>query len=242
MGTKPDNNFSEKLHIRNNKFKLVSEYVNKKTDIIVCDEFGIEYKTKPNDLLRGTNPSLKSAINPNKGFELKAKVVHGDIYDYSLVVYKDSRKPVCIICKKHGEFNQKPIDHLRKSGCPKCGLDRTLTNLTTNHIGWTLEKWKRIGERKNGNPSLYIIKVFDEYESFIKIGRTYNGVNNRFKNNSWKLPYCFEVIKIIKGSYEDVFAQEIKMIKDFSKYKYLPNKNFNGRTECFNMDILNMIK
>ena len=67
MGRKADTNFLEKLNIRNGKFKLVSEYVNQKTDIIVSDELGIEYKTKPNDLLRGTNPSLKSAINPSKG-------------------------------------------------------------------------------------------------------------------------------------------------------------------------------
>ena len=126
MGRKADTNFLEKLNIRNGKFKLVSEYVNQKTDIIVSDELGIEYKTKPNDLLRGTNPSLKSAINPSKGFEIKAKIVHKDRYDYSLVNYKNSRATVCIICKKHGEFNQKPIDHLRGSGCPKCGLNNTV--------------------------------------------------------------------------------------------------------------------
>ena len=50
MGRKADTNFLEKLNIRNGKFKLVSEYVNQKTDIIVSDELGIEYKTKPNDL------------------------------------------------------------------------------------------------------------------------------------------------------------------------------------------------
>ena len=104
-----------------------------------------------------------------------------------------------------------------------------------------MEKWKRVGERKNANPVLYIIRIFDEFESFIKIGKTYNGINNRFKNNSWNLPYCFEVIKIIEGSYEDVYLQEIKMIKDLSMYKYAPCKDFNGKTECFNMDVLKIL-
>lgn len=242
MGTKADTNFLEKLNIRNGKFKLVSEYVNQKTDIIVSDELGIEYKTKPNDLLRGTNPSLKSAINPSKGFEIKAKIVHKDRYDYSLVNYKNSRATVCIICKKHGEFNQKPIDHLRGSGCPECGLNNTIKNLTHNHIGWTLEKWKKTGERNNGIPIVYIIKVFDEVECFIKIGKTYKNVDNRFTENSWKLPYCFEIIKIIDGSYDYVFLLEKTLIKDFSKYRYIPNKKFNGKTECFTIDVLKLIK
>ena len=241
MGRKPDINFLEKLAKANGKFKLVSNYVNQITDIIVSDELGIEYKTKPRDILRGINPSLRSAINPSEAFALKAKSIHGDIYDYSLVVYKNSRDLVRIICKEHGEFSQKPIDHFRKCGCPKCGINRTIANLTTNHIGWTLEKWKRVGERKNANPVLYIIRIFDEFESFIKIGKTYNGINNRFKNNSWNLPYCFEVIKIIEGSYEDVYLQEIKMIKDLSMYKYAPCKDFNGKTECFNMDVLKIL-
>ena len=63
MGRKPDVNFLEKLAKANGKFKLVSNYVNQITDIIVSDELGIEYKTKPRDILRGTNPSLRSAIN-----------------------------------------------------------------------------------------------------------------------------------------------------------------------------------
>lgn len=241
MGRKADTNFSDKLAIRNSKFKLVSNYVNQKIDIIVSDELGIEYKTKPYDLLRGINPSLKSAINPSKAFTLKAKIIHGDKYDYSLVEYKNSRNLVIIICKIHGEFRQKPIDHFRNSGCPKCGINRTIENLTTNHIGWSLEKWKRTGERKNSKPILYIIRIFDEFESFIKIGKTYNGINGRFKPNSWNLPYCFEVIKIIEGSYEDIYLQEIKMIKDLSKYKYTPIKKFNGKTECFSEDVLNFL-
>ena len=70
MGRKPDINFLEKLAKANGKFKLVSNYVNQITDIIVSDELGIEYKTKPNDILKGTNPSLRSAINPSNGFAL----------------------------------------------------------------------------------------------------------------------------------------------------------------------------
>lgn len=62
-------------------------------------------------------------------FIKKAKKTHGDRYDYSKVVYKGSQTDVIIICPKHGEFIQKPANHIRGNGCPYCakeerGLER----------------------------------------------------------------------------------------------------------------------
>ena len=52
----------------------------------------------------------------------RAKKVHGDKYDYSLVDYTNSLNKVNIICPIHGVFVQTPNDHIHaKSGCPKCG-------------------------------------------------------------------------------------------------------------------------
>lgn len=50
----------------------------------------------------------------------KAKLVHGDKYDYSLVIYEKSNLHIKIICSIHGEFNQTPNCHLSNSGCDKC--------------------------------------------------------------------------------------------------------------------------
>ena len=50
----------------------------------------------------------------------KAKKIHGDKYDYSKVEYKNSDEKVCIICSDHGEFFQRPNDHIRSNGCPLC--------------------------------------------------------------------------------------------------------------------------
>ena len=54
----------------------------------------------------------------------KAKQVHGDKYDYSHVVYVNSKTKVCIICPQHGEFLQSPKKHLSGQGCSKCGRAR----------------------------------------------------------------------------------------------------------------------
>lgn len=53
-------------------------------------------------------------------FIRRAKNVHGDKYDYSKVEYTGCDTSVCIICPEHGEFMQRPADHLRGVGCAKC--------------------------------------------------------------------------------------------------------------------------
>ena len=42
----------------------------------------------------------------------KAKKIHGNKYDYSRVEYINNKTKVCIICPEHGEFWQRPNDHL----------------------------------------------------------------------------------------------------------------------------------
>lgn len=53
-------------------------------------------------------------------FIQKAKAVHGDKYDYSMVEYVNTKTKVCVICPKHGEFWQIPNSHFRGIGCCKC--------------------------------------------------------------------------------------------------------------------------
>lgn len=56
----------------------------------------------------------------------KARAIHGDKYDYSKVEYVDTRTDVVIVCPIHGEFPQKPVDHIsRKRGCPQCGVEKS---------------------------------------------------------------------------------------------------------------------
>ena len=50
----------------------------------------------------------------------KAHTVHGHVYNYSSVTYEKYNSYVAIICRKHGEFNQRACYHLAGSGCPTC--------------------------------------------------------------------------------------------------------------------------
>lgn len=51
----------------------------------------------------------------------KAKSIHSEQYDYSQVNYINISAKVCIVCKKHGNFWQRPNLHIsQKQGCPQC--------------------------------------------------------------------------------------------------------------------------
>jgi len=52
----------------------------------------------------------------------KARAVHGDRYDYTLVNYVNSHTKIIILCKIHGKFIQQPNNHLNGCGCCKCGI------------------------------------------------------------------------------------------------------------------------
>lgn len=70
----------------------------------------------------------KCAVEVNAIKRLKSKddfikqsiLIHKDKYIYDLVNYINDSTPVKIICKKHGEFNQIPNNHLSGKGCKFC--------------------------------------------------------------------------------------------------------------------------
>jgi hypothetical protein len=63
----------------------------------------------------------------------KANLVHNNRYNYSLVDYVNTQTKVKIICPTHGEFEQRPHDHvIKKCGCRECwkinkSLERTFS-------------------------------------------------------------------------------------------------------------------
>ncbi|AUS02887.1 protein of unknown function DUF723 [Vibrio phage 2.275.O._10N.286.54.E11] len=96
--------------------------------VIICSEHG-EFEMTPDNLINGKHScQVCGQLSRNKSntltqeeFIQKAKDVHGDLYDYSLIDYSayDDRHP--IICSKHGIFYQQGSAHISmKSGCPNC--------------------------------------------------------------------------------------------------------------------------
>jgi hypothetical protein len=65
-----------------------------------------------------------------KEFIAQSRIVHGGRYDYSLVVYKNNKTKVKIICPTHGVFEQSPNSHMDGSGCIKCANVEKYDNKT----------------------------------------------------------------------------------------------------------------
>ena len=98
------------------------EYINYHTKVcIICHEHG-EFWQSPNAHLRGQKCPMcsKSHKDTISSFVEKAKKVHGGKYDYSKVIYSNSKTNVVITCPIHGDFSQAPDKHLVGQGCPIC--------------------------------------------------------------------------------------------------------------------------
>lgn len=68
-------------------------------------------------------------------FIKRAKHAHNNKYDYSKVEYINITTKICIICPEHGEFWQRPNDHINGTGCPKCAaISRSEQLKITNKI------------------------------------------------------------------------------------------------------------
>jgi len=120
--------------------------------IIICKIHGDFFQT-PNNHLTGngckkcaTELIIEKSKSSTFEFIEKAKKIHGDKYDYSMVEYNNSKKKVTIICKIHGEFKQPPADHLSKKGCVLCGFCNS-SKLNRSNTEEFIEKAKK----KHGN-------------------------------------------------------------------------------------------
>ena len=80
-------------------------------------------------------------------FIKKAKAVHGDKYDYSKVEYVTNRTKVCIVCPEHGEFLQRPSDHINGHECPQCGKEKNKKSRSKNIAQFVEEARKVHGDK-----------------------------------------------------------------------------------------------
>jgi hypothetical protein len=147
MLTKTEKFINQCKSVHNNKYDYSKTiYVNSKTKIkIICPEHG-EFECRADMHLFGTG--CKECGKPTltkTEFIKRATKVHGNKYDYSKVVYINSRLKIKIICPEHGEFEQIPANHLNGLGCAECSGNKKLT----------LEEFKNKANQKHNNKYNY---------------------------------------------------------------------------------------
>lgn len=130
--------FIDKCHQKyGDKFAYDQEsYVNSRTRMnICCKNHGWFTQIPANHLFGGGGcPKCKKEVVSNKAhqrrvmnneeFITKASYIHHNKYDYSKVdmLNRDEKGRICIICPIHGDFWQKPQEHLKGKGCKICGI------------------------------------------------------------------------------------------------------------------------
>ena len=127
------------------------EYINSRTKVcIVCPEHG-EFWQLPYIHLQGHGcPNCKLDSFSKKyrltlgDFINRANERHHNFYNYSKVEYRGNKEKICIICPEHGEFWQKPFNHLNGDGCPECNKSKLENEikyfLIENNIEFVEEK------------------------------------------------------------------------------------------------------
>jgi very-short-patch-repair endonuclease len=96
-------------------------------------------------------------------FIKRAKEVHGNKYDYSLVYYVNMTTKVKIIHKEYGIFEQRPQDHLR-FGCSKCGYDHV-----RNTLSKTTEEFIKEAKEVHGDKYDYSLVEYTNNYTKVKI-------------------------------------------------------------------------
>lgn len=209
-------------------------YVDKKhKGIIICKLHGEFTLTANTHISMKTGCSkcsdIRSAqkrLKTKEQFIEDAKVVHGDLFDYSLVDYTGAHNLVKILCKFHGVFEQKPNAHLSdKNGCGKC--------------------WKNFKDRylnsRGDKGILYLCRFFNSSEEFLKIGVTSTTIERRYRGKEYSF-YDYEVLKFLESKDKLlIWDLENELKVKFKSFRITPRETFMGYTECFNIKQLNKI-
>ena len=143
-------------------------------------------------------------------FLKEAQKIHGDLYDYSSVVYKSYHRKVQIYCKNCKKFfNQTPAKHLsQRQGCPYCTFSKgekcIQQILTSNQIFFIPQK--RFKDCKDKQPL-----PFDFYLPDLNVCIEYQGRQHYY-------PEYF--ISRLKSQKEGLIAFKRLQKHDLIKKKY----------------------
>jgi very-short-patch-repair endonuclease len=219
--------------------KSVYKYSREKI-IIMCKKHG-EFLQRPNCHVSQKQgcPKCKSTLIGNLRrttigeFLQKCKMIHGDLYDYSKVNYKNNSTKIEIVCEKHGNFWQVASSHLLGHGCSKCHFEN-LSDLYTSTKKEFLQQCKDIhGIIYNYSKSIYVNNrtkveiICTKHGSFLQRPHDHLSGNGCPKCNSSKGE--LEIIKVLtKNNIEFVNQKRFNDCRDKIPLPFdffIPSKN-----------------
>jgi len=221
--------FIDRSNIEHNNKYDYSEtiYVNGTTKIkIICKIHG-DFEQTPDSHLAGSGCIECSRIHSAKkrtltydDFLKKSRLVHGDKYDYSNVVYTYSNIPVVIICKIHGEFMKTPIAHYNSCrGCPKCSN----IGYSKPQIKWLnfLSKYYNINIQHAENDGEYLIpETKYRADGYCKENNTIYEFHGDFWHGNPNIYKDNDINIITKCSYKELYEKTLKKEEMLKKLGY----------------------
>lgn len=206
--------FIEKSNqIHNNKYDYsLVDYINNKIKVnIICKEHGI-FEQKPYSHLQGKGcPYCKGGVQltTDRFIEISNKI-HKGKYDYSLSNYTKANSKVSIICKKHGIFEQRSMEHMNGIGCSKCSNKH---KYTTEEI---IKKFKII----HGDKYDYSLVNYVNNDTKVKIICKKHGEFDQSTYNHMYLKHGCPQCSESKGE------KEIRNILENNNIKFVYQKRF----------------
>lgn len=217
------------------------KYKDKKSKVkILCPIHG-EFEQSPEKHLigQGCPKCAKNHKKDNATFIERALAIHGDTYDYSKVKYINSELKVCIICPKHGEFEQTPHQHLEGGRCPICAkshnrneqnLYRLITKYFKNAKYQYKDKWLKgqsldifipdlnVGVEYQGIQHFKPIKYFGGQEKFDYTVKKDKQKFETAQKNGVKIFYFSKEKNAPKEYIDTIYNDESTLIKEIKKY------------------------
>ena len=197
------------------------EYKGATTKIKLCCKEHGNFETTPQQLFTGGKCPIcakkDKSLKLTKSNDTFIKQIQ-DIspqYDYSKVVYINSKEKVEVICKKHGSFFIRPNELLKGCGCTKCYNERRGKDLELNY-----DKFKK--KLIEGNKGHLHIKEEDYKDRNSPLTFTCNIHGVQHTNKAYNLitsKYgCVECSNKIRGSRGIIPLDEIKK-RLFNKFR-----------------------
>ena len=141
-------NLAKQIHGDEYDYQFVEkEFVNVNTPVtIICKRHGA-FPQKPRKHMMGQGcPRCIGRLRTTESFIEEALEVHKGHYTYDKVKYVNPETPVTITCKIHGDFNMRPIKHLRGEGCPLCQtskMELEIIAFLQSHLSTRMELQKQ---------------------------------------------------------------------------------------------------
>lgn len=176
----PELNMNRDWFIKRSQYKWGDKYdyslvdyknCKEKVKIIYNKTGEIFEQTPTNHLLYNPENIKLSKKKTTEEFISSAKKIHGDKYLYDKVEYISNQKKVTITCTKHGDFYQRPLSHLSKLGCKKCGDENRNREYKTKY---TTEEFIFHSKIKWGDKYDYSLVEYKNSRTKIKI--IYDGI------------------------------------------------------------------